>query len=262
MTNQGNEQVQSNHPKAPPKVSIGEPIFINQSSYEGCTTVLRKIGVAAKLVRYGGGQRHWIIVCCNGLPFRLCNIIIHGTYCCSKCHKSFFQLHMFKNHVREAHNGETTNYYLKFEWVELNWIHLISKLDDILGFRSDKEKYIAKACRDHHKAWQMILMFYFGSLKELCVSYVRDIHTGTFCDEQAGVTQPSPEGFFKYCGTKANNANFIYLLTQVTLYAQAIINYRMSLRRNNFDLGMSAIHKLSSLFHGQNHPIINRLSYT
>ena len=40
----------------------------------------------------------------------------------------------------------------------------------------------------------------------------------------------------------------------MTLYGQAIINYRMSLRRNNFDSGMSAIHKLSSLFHALNHP--------
>ena len=83
---------------------------------------------------------------------------------------------MFNNHVREAHIGETTNYYLEFDWVvlkpggghfkmnaiksfvKLNWIPLFSKLADILGFQGDKAKYIARACRDHHKAWQMILI--------------------------------------------------------------------------------------------------------
>ena len=51
----------------------------------------------------------------------------------------------------------------------------------------------------------------------------------------------------------------MYLLNQVTIYAQAIINYRMALRRNNSKLALSAVYKLSSLFHGRNHPFYQRI---
>ena len=86
--------------------------------------------------------------------------------------------------------------------------------------------------------------------------YIRDLISSF---ENPSECQPSPEGFFEYCATQATNQNFMYLLNQVTLYAQAIINYRMSLRRNNNKLGLSAIYKLSSLFHGRNHPFYQKI---
>ena len=274
-TNARYEQVPTYHQETPPVITIGEPEFINPSSFENCITVLRKIGVEANLVRYGGKLRYWIFVCCDGLPFRLCNIIIHETFCCTLCHQSFFRTDKYKTHCKQTHGDGSIPYYLEFDWVvlkpggghfemnsiksfvELNWVPFFSHLSERLGFKSEKAQYIAKVCRDHHKAWQMVLMFYFGSLRELCTVYVRDILMGNYppVTDTATVQHPSPEGFLTYCHTeKSNNANFTYLLNQVALYAQAIINYRMALRRNNSFLALAAIHKLSTLFHGRNHP--------
>ena len=272
------EHITTHHPEKPPEVFIGEPIFCNPCSFANCTHVLRKIGCDAGIIRYGGKKRYWLIVCCDGLPFRLCNIIIHETFTCTICHSSHFRLDNYKKHCKETHAGQVVEYYFEFDWVllkpggghfemnsiksfvELNWVPLFSRLSELLGFKSEKAKFIAKACRDHHKAWQMILMFYFGSLKELCTIYVRDFlnQTRHHRDGQ-DKSLSSPEGFFEYCKAKTNSPNFMYLLNQVTLYAQAIVNYRMALRRNNSDLALSAIYKLSSLFHGRNHPFYQQI---
>ena len=267
--------IPSGHPGAPPEIIIGEPIFTNPCSFANCAEVLRKIGKDAGIIRYGGKKRYWIFVCCDGLPFRHCDTVIHETFACTICHSSFFRIETYKTHCKEQHDNQVVEYYLEFDWVllkpggghfemnsvksfvELNWIPFFSQLSEVLGFRSEKAKYVAKACRDHHKAWQMILMFYFGSLKELCTVYVRDLISSV--NDPEGELHPTPEGFLEYCSTKAANHNFMYLLNQVTLYAQAIINYRMALRRNNNKLALSAIYKLSSLFHGRNHPFYQKI---
>ena len=96
----------------------------------------------------------------------------------------------------------------------------------------------------------MILIFYFGSLKELLTVYLK-----AALSEKSTILQPSTTGFFSFCKSKSNFPNFMYLVNQVTTYAQAIINFRMAMRRNNHQLAQSAAFKLGDLFHGRNHPI-------
>ena len=73
------EQIQSNHPSEIPKVTVGELTFVNPNSYKSWTQVLRKIGKETGIERYSGTQRKWIIVVCDGLPFKLCFNIIKET---------------------------------------------------------------------------------------------------------------------------------------------------------------------------------------
>ena len=65
------EQIQSNHPTQIQEVTVGEPTFVNPNSYQTCTEVLRKFGSEAGIERYGGKKWQWVIIECDGLPFRL-----------------------------------------------------------------------------------------------------------------------------------------------------------------------------------------------
>ena len=93
--------VPSGHPRDPPDIIIGEPIFTNPCSFANCAEVLRKIGKDAGIIRYGGNKRYWIFVCCDGLPFRLCDIVIHETFACTICHSTFFRVESYKTHCKE-----------------------------------------------------------------------------------------------------------------------------------------------------------------
>ena len=77
------EQVPSDHPSEIPKVTVGEPTFVSPNRYKTCTEILRKIGKEAGIERCGCTQRKWIIVVCDGLPFKLCFNIIKETYMCA-----------------------------------------------------------------------------------------------------------------------------------------------------------------------------------
>ena len=57
---------------------------------------------------------------------------------------------------------------------ELNWDTFLGKLCDVMGFKSEAARYVAKTCKDHHKAWELILIFFFASLRELVTVYVRE----------------------------------------------------------------------------------------
>ena len=183
------EQIPSNYPNEIPQVKVGEPTFLNPNSYENCREILRKIGVEAGIERYGGKKRQWVIIECDGLPFRLCFNIIKDTYTCSICNTSHYKKDAFIRHSMSKHN-ELVGYYQEFDWVllkptgghfemnsikaffELNWVPFLSKLCYLMGYKTDAAQLVAKNCKDHHQAWELLLVFFFGSLRELINCFV------------------------------------------------------------------------------------------
>ena len=127
---------------------------------------------------------------------------------------------------------------------ELNWEVFLSDLCEVMGYKSETAKYVAKTCKDHHKAWELIMIFFLGTLRELVTIYVREKRDSVH----------STTGFFEFTKSKANNPNFIYMFSQIATYAFAIINFRMGMRRNNHMVMLSAVNKVNGVFHGRNHP--------
>ena len=259
-------QIPAKLPNQTPQPKTGEPSFVDPNSFSSCTFVLRKIGREAGIMKYGTGTRQWLIICCDGLPFRLCHIIVNNTYTCTECKVSLFREEEVAMHNEINHPIESATMSREFDWVllkpagghfemnsiksffELNWDTFLGKLCDAMGFKSEAAKYVAKACKDHHKAWELILIFFFASLRELVTVYVRETKSSS---PDATL---SAAGFFQFTKTKSNKPSFLYLFSQVTNYAFAIINFRMGIRRNNYKVTLSAVHKLGGLFHGRNHP--------
>ena len=42
-----------------------------------------------------------------------------------------------------------------------------------MGYKTDAAKFVAKNYKDHHQAWELLLVFFFGFLRELIVLYIR-----------------------------------------------------------------------------------------
>ena len=85
-----------------------------------------------------------------------------------------------------------------------------------MGFKSEAAQLVAGKRKDHHKAWQMLLIFYFGSMKELIVIYLRDVFRDYVSCEKStsSINQQIGAGFFSYCKSKTDSPNFTYLLTK------------------------------------------------
>ncbi len=266
------DHIPSNHKQTAPNISLGDPVFLNPDSYANLTLVLRNIGINAGLHRYGGNLRYWVIVCCDGLPFRLCYNLIKETRVCIECNKSFFGLDKFSDHCKSEHDNMMELYY-EFDWVllrpcgghiemsaiksffELNGIPFLKTLCDLMGFKSEAA-HCAKKCTDHHKASSLLLIFYIDSLQEMVFCYLKALSDGEFPEKKytSKTSRPTAEGFLSYSKTREGDPQFMCMFSQTLHYAQAIINYRMGICRNNARLIKSALFKFMDLFHGRNHP--------
>ena len=255
--------VTHNHPEVPPDVIVSDPAFVNPNSYESLTAVLRKIGQDAGITRYGGNKRSWMIVCCDGLPYHLCMKLIKETWICRKCSECIFGSEKMDNHLQ--HTCKHSSAYREFDWVllkiggghyemnmfksfvELNWEPFLSDLASTLSFKSPLAQLSAKRCDDTHKTWALLLTFHIATLQELVLEYVRDC--------LAEDSTPTPSGFDKYARGKHHIPNFYYTYDQVRKYSQAMLNFRIGMRRNNADLIRSAKYTFQGVFHGRSHPI-------
>ena len=113
-SNERYEQIQSNHPTQILEVTVGKPTFVNSNSYQTCTEVLRKIGSEAGIEHYDGKKRQWVIIKCDGLPFRLCFNIIKDMYTCSICNTSHLKKEAFVKHSMSKHS-KLVGYYREFD---------------------------------------------------------------------------------------------------------------------------------------------------
>ena len=180
---------------------------------------------------------------------------------------SIFKKENYIKHSMEAHN-KIVAYYPVCDWVlfkpaggyfkmnsikaffELNWEPYLSKLCFLMGYKTDAAQFIAKKCKDHHQAWELLLIIFvclFVLLREF-VLYIRE--------EIQPSNQPnlSAEEFLSFTSRKKSNPNHIHLCRQITIYPFAIINFWMAQHRNNIKLAQSAVCKLSDVFYRRNYP--------
>ncbi len=257
------ENIPSNHDGQKRETQMLDPVFVNPNNYQCLKLVLRHLGKKAGVARYGGTQRQWLTVSCDGLPYSLVLELILNFKTCGLCNKSFMA-EEFDVHCSNDHRGqEEVPFFREFDWVnlkvgeghrelnlmkafvELNWEICFKELAQLMGWQSENALQNAKKCTDTHKTWQMILVFYIGTLEELLVNYVRISLSKN--------EEPSVKGFLSWA-KKCEDPNYGFMFEDVLRYAQGIINFRMGIRRNNHMLIRSAIFVTKELFHGRNHP--------
>eukprot|EP00117_Sycon_ciliatum_P002321 scpid36361/ scgid7600/ len=66
-------------PVTPATIGLLDPVFVNPNSYEAVKVLLRELGTCAGVKQCVGsdGQRHWLSVVCDGLPYSLMRNIMH-----------------------------------------------------------------------------------------------------------------------------------------------------------------------------------------
>lgn len=265
---QHSKPIASRNPETIPVLSLSDPCFVNPNSYKSVRAILRQIGVQAGIRQYSReGDREWLFVVCDGLPFGLCQHVIRNTYRCKLCpdsSDSFNSKKDFRNHHESLHLGLKEEEFLEFEWVilrpgnghfemnmcktfvELNWDVFFSELSRVMGFRSENAQRAAKKCSDHHKTWTLLQIAHEGNLQELMVPYVRQ--------SMLMNNAITPAGFLKFMMTEAKNPNFIYLGTMTLTYLEALQNFRTGLRVGDIERIASSKAVFAPLFHARHHP--------
>ena len=263
------EHVISNHVK-PHELVLTDPVFCNPNSLETVARVLRKIGKENGIIQYGGTRRYWTFICCDGLPYLICKKLKEEAVICAigDCKENFLSKQQYMSHVQHHHdNVSDVSFIYEFDWFyiriggghyemnlirsffDLNWTPFLEALCERMGFVSDAAKMYAKACKDLHKSWHLLLIFHIAFLRELVLPYVR------LCSLILEV--PTAKGFLQYSDHEyksESRSNYKYAFDQVLIFSQGIINYRMGIRRNNADLCKSAKYMTKEIFHGRSHP--------
>ncbi|MEW8547705.1 MAG: hypothetical protein AB2693_29710 [Candidatus Thiodiazotropha sp.] len=259
------DHIPSGHSTDPIPVCVLDPVFVNPNSFDSLKLVLRHIGNLAGIKRYGGTEREWVIVCCDGLPYTMVFRMIQEYLTCTTCNSGFLGSEQFEQHKKQHPGVNDVQYIREFDWVmlhtgdghyemnlmkafvELNWDVFMAMLAKRMGWTSESALKAAKLCYDNHKTWQLILVFHFGSLLELLTPYLRQL-----VDQVS--EEPTPNGFLKFTKSMEGNPTYMYLFQMVSRYSQAIVNMRMGVRRNNSVLIQSAKFMSKGLFHGRTHP--------
>ena len=163
----------NHHPSEPTKIHMGSPVFKNPCSYDALVTVLRDIGRQAGVKQYGG-NREWVAVMCDGLPYNLCISLIERYVQCSVCGECIHGVDNAIIHAKAEHPDHPVQEFTKeFRWclllpgpghIEMNMVKAHVKIMwgvywedmvEIFNFKSENAKRSAYNVSDHHKGWTL-----------------------------------------------------------------------------------------------------------
>jgi hypothetical protein len=107
--------VLSSHKDGVP-VSLLDPVFVNPNSMETISMVLRHIGMKGGLKRYGGNEREWTSISCDGLPYGMITKLKEEALVCALCGTKIRGLEKFPLHCTSHHPGqEEVAYFREFD---------------------------------------------------------------------------------------------------------------------------------------------------
>lgn len=256
------------------KSKVMKPIFVNPCSYDACVIVLRNIGRKGRVKRYGG-DREFLIVCCDGSPYVLCCRIILSMYICNECNESVTGAVESTSHIQQhSDNNEECEMSQEFDWVllvpgpghlemnmvrsfvELCWDIFWKPLVQLLNFKSENALRSAKKVSDHHKGWQLCIVAREAIVKELLVPWVRI---------QLNSESPdlSPDCYMKFLMSgNVQNQTYTMIAELVFELLDSIFLYRKGIRGANSDQSFAARAKIAKIWSGRSHPSYRELEMT
>ena len=259
--------LEEQHPKVPPKLTIGKPMFLNPCSYEAVGDVFREIGRQAGIRRYGG-KREWVSIVCDGLPYVLGYQIVERTFVCSTCNATVYGKSECSTH--EAEHDQSCSFQQEFDWVllqpgpghiEMNMLKTFVKfswpifwetLVEVFNFRSEIAKKSAYKVSDHHKGMTLARIAREAFAKELVLPYVRQEIKQENCNL-------SVAGFLKFTMTTVKSPNYALICDLVFVILDSIFLYRAGLRSG--DVGMIDAGRafFSPMWCARSHPMYRQL---
>ena len=101
--------VKSYHSGKTHTITLFDPVFVNPNSFDNVIAVLRDIGKTTGVTRYGGTDRSWVPVCCDGLPFTMMIKIVQEYLQCQICRNGFMGTLAFLQHATQDHPSTDPN---------------------------------------------------------------------------------------------------------------------------------------------------------
>ena len=195
----------------------GEPDFLNPNSYNTIVQVIQNIGFRAGIKQYGG-NKEWLFIECDGLPYNTLREIIANIWRCCNCNHCFYRIEKFEEHkCYILHNAGKVR---EFSWlvpvsglfhlelnacrafIKLNWEIFAGKLGYVLGFQSPKAQQYLQKGSDHHKAWHFLEILYISLSLELVVPYAKE--------HIVSKTVPTISGYWQWC-EETEDPNYAYV---------------------------------------------------
>ena len=227
------DSVVSCHPQQPPKISMAEPVMVNPCSYAAVREVMTDISTTSNQ-----DGRKWNVIGCDGLPYVLASRLIDNDRNLQNIVMSPGQGHFEINMTRAM--------------FKLLWDPILKDVADLLNFKSPKAKEACRKAYDHHKAWQMLTILFFGTCDELLTTYIRDSMTSG--------TNPSSTNFYQYLHN-CRNKNYRFMAEIIFTYLFALMIFRVGVRKNHQDVLLAGRLKFSPLFYCLNMPFYQQIDF-
>eukprot|EP00733_Pompholyxophrys_punicea_P000079 Pompholyxophrys_punicea_v1_NODE_10_length_6905_cov_7.951686.p1 type:complete len:503 gc:universal NODE_10_length_6905_cov_7.951686:2403-895(-) len=214
------------------KLQMFDPVIVNPNSLDSIKKVLKEIKEIANVGK-GAGQRNWIILKCDGVPYRILkNFLLQDDQ------KEYDWILLLPGELHLEMN------MLK-SFVHFNWSVGLSEFASQMGWTSEGQQSYFKSCGDHHKSWELICEIFLPAM--LCSLW-----------EHFKQQHEAPHEIKKFLGwlnsEETSTPNLNYWAKQI-LYLLSVKLYRQGVRENNYDLRLSAARYFSSHFHSGVHPI-------
>lgn len=259
------------HTGEPPKITVGKPLFVNPCSYEAVAQVFREIGKQAGIKRYGG-EREWMTVVCDGLPYVMGYQLIEKLYVCSICNDTHFG-HITGQKHQSDHEavGEACSLTQEFQWlllqpgpghiemnmlkgfVKLMWVPFWETMVEVFNYRSENAKRSAKKVTDHHKGFTLARIAREAFAAELLLPYIRkNIAEGT------PVEQLTINEFLVFCG-EAVSLNYVFMLDMIFTLLDSLFVYRAGVRTGLSSLMDLGRNMYAPLWSARPHPMYRQL---
>ena len=191
-------------------IAMAEPIMVNPNSYERVKEVLEHI---KKLVI--GPSRKWTVVGSDGVPYVLGQKLRDDNAALQDLLLVPGPGHFELNTVRAI--------------FKLIWPVGLRKLAVLLGFTSEKALLYCQKAADHHKSWEMLLIFYRVTVKLLLDAYVQE------CRSQG---HASSVNHFQTWIANVPNHLFRYLYQINFRFVLGTLMFRQGIRNQNSSLAL------------------------
>ena len=246
-----------------PKTYVLKPSMVNPNSYESIRTCLIDVGIQSGIWKYGNGERRFIFVYCDGVPYNLIQRVIWCTFRCTRCKQMLSSKAQCDQHT---HNEEFECLLEFADWllvfpggghIEMNMLRALVEMlwpicwrDMVLlfNFRSEAALRSAQKVADHHKGWTIGRIFRNATVDELLVPYVR-----YKLDAEGTTVELSSTQYWKYIGS-AVDPNYKFMTDVAFELIDAIFMFRAGVRTGRTDFMKAGRALYAKMWVGRRHP--------
>ena len=241
-----------------------EPVYVNPCSYEAVAAVLRNIGQKVGVSMYGG-NREWVAIVCDGVPFNLCRRLLASTYLCPVCQASLEGVAACRQHAQNDHPTDQVNFLKEFGCVllqpglghiemnmvkglvELSWDVFWKELAICMNFRSEAALNCAKKVSDHHKGWTFCQIARHSVTQELLIPFTRQ-------ELLSDQPQLSTSAFLKFV-IASSDPNYAFMCDIIFKLLDAVFMFRAGVRSNIPQFIRAGRAKYAKVWPGRHHPL-------